>query len=209
MHLIRRTVGLCAVLALAAACGGDGDDDATTVTPEVVATDAVEASPEATDAAPDIAGSADTVAGSDDSDAGAGESPDQPAPDGNSGTVTVAGTTYDLTADDFLICETVNPAFDDAINVQTRFDVTPGEIVIHGDTIQERMELGLLGELPDDVMVDAGDADLFPHSAEEVDVTRDGRTVSGAATIVDERSGASVTEDNPLQDITIEFSFTC
>lgn len=131
------------------------------------------------------------------------------APATRTGTVTVDGSSCELDDDDFQICETVNPAFDDAINVQVRFDVEPGDVIILGDPVQSRMSLGVIGDLPDDVRVDAGDADLFANPAQAVEVVRDGRTVSGTATIVDDRVGASVTEDSPLRDTSIEFSVNC
>jgi hypothetical protein len=196
MPNIRRAAVLI-VLPLAAlgACGGDDDDTTDEVPPAAV---------DETTPSQNVSEPADSEPIGADSDPVA-----EPAPAEPSGTVRVGGLSYDLTAADLLLCETVNPAFDESINIQAKFDVDPDTIVIHGTTISSRMSLSVLGDLPDGISVEAGDADMFGHPAQVVEVDRDGRTVSGTATVIDERVGASVTDDNPLQDATVEFSFTC
>ena len=191
-------------IAALAACGGDDD------TPSAEAPPAATADPGTADDGTDASAGESVTDTADDGDAGdAGDGDVGPAPAEPSGTVSVDGFSYDLTGDDLPLCETVNPAFAETINIQARFDVDPDAIVVHGTTIGERMSLSVIGDLPDDVTVEAGDADLFGNPAQVVEVTRDGRTVSGTATVIDERVGASVTDDNPLKDTTIEFTFDC
>lgn len=190
-------------LAALGACGGD--DDAPSAEAPPAATAEQGAADDGADTAPD-----ESATDPADDDAGDGGDGDVgPAPAEPSGTVSVDGISHDLTGDDLPLCETVNPAFAESINIQARFDVDPDTIVIHGTTIASRMSLSVIGDLPDDVTVEAGDADLFGNPAQVVEVTRDGRTVSGTATVIDERVGASVTDDNPLKDTTVEFTFDC
>lgn len=195
-------VAMLVTLPLAALAGCGGDDDAPSAEAPPVATD-----PGTADDGADTAGG--EPASETDDDAGDGAGDVGPAPAEPTGTVSVDGFSYDLTGDDLRLCETVNPALADAINIQARFDVDPDAIVIHGTTIGSRMSLSVLGDLSGEVTVEAGDADLFGNPAQIVDVTRDGRTVTGTATVVDERVGASVTDDNPLKDTTVEFRFDC
>lgn len=170
-----------------AGCGGDDDDSLTSETS--VDTD------ETTDptATPDTEANDET---------------ESEAPAEQTGTVTIDGVAYELAGDDFDLCETVNPAFADDINIQASIDVQGEGIVIHGTAIESRLALGVLGDLSGDIFVDAGDG-FLDHPAQQVDVSREDRTVSGTATVIDERVGASVTADNPLHDTVIEFSFTC
>lgn len=204
IQVVRVAMLVTLPLAALAACGGDDDTPSAEEPP--VATDPGTADDGADTGADEPA--ADTedepVADGDAGEGDVGSAPAEP-----SGTVSVDGFSYDLTGDDLQLCETVNPAFADTINIQARFDVDPGAIVIHGTTIGSRMSLSVIGDLPDDVMVEAGDADLFGNPAQVVEVTRDARTVSGTATVIDERVGASVTDDNPLKDTTVEFTFDC
>lgn len=206
IRIVRVAMLVTLPLVALAACGGDDDTPSAEEPP--VATDPVTADEPADDTDDEPGADADAGEGDEAGDV-AGEGDVGPAPAEPSGTVSVDGFSYDLTGDDLPLCETVNPAFADTINIQARFDVDPEAIVIHGTTIGSRMSLSVIGDLPDDVTVEAGDADLFGNPAQVVEVTRDGRTVSGTATVIDERVGASVTDDNPLQDTTVEFTFDC
>ena len=106
-----------------------------------------------------------------------------PPPDERTGTITVAGATTELGDDDFLICETVNPAFENDLNIivnlddgtKFRLSGTMGEF-------EEGIDGVVLGQMPDE------------EYATDVDVSREGRTVSGSAMV-------SAGE--------VEFSFTC
>jgi hypothetical protein len=153
----------------AAACGGDDDDVATDVTDPLAAETLGEST-----AADDPVETADDDGGADG---------DAPAPDENSGTITVAGTTTEVGTADFAICETVNPAFADNFNIIT--ELSDGTYVrLSGDLDEMDPEFdGLfLGEIPEE------------EHATDLDISRDGRTISGSAVV----SAGDV-----------EFSFTC
>lgn len=152
---------------LAAACGGDTSDDPLDTTLDTTTA---------------TAGSGDSGGTSSPEDDGTTEDP--PAED--TGTVAWAGTTYELSGDDFGICETVNPAFDEAINI----------VVNSLEFPEQEEQLAVSGDLPNDVEVRLTDREtLFDERfGEQVSVSRDGRTVTGSASFGGE----------PL-----EFEFTC
>jgi hypothetical protein len=156
------------------ACGGD-DDGATDVT-----------DPPAAETLGESTAADDPVqtAGDDGDDDGDGEAqPDAPAPDENSGTVTVAGTTTEVGTADFLICETVNPAFANDFNIITALsDGTKVRVNGTLDEMDPEFDGLFLGEIPEE------------EHATDLDISRDGRTISGSATVT---AGD------------VEFSFTC
>jgi hypothetical protein len=154
-------------------CGGD-DDGAPDVTEPTGA-----ALGEST-AADDPVATAD-VSG-DSGDDGEGQA-DAPAPAGYSGTITVAGTTTEVGTADFGICETVNPAFANDFNIITA--LSDGTYVRLSGTLDEmdpEFHGVFLGEIPEE------------EHATDLDISRDGHTISGSATV----SAGDV-----------EFSFTC
>ena len=176
-HIRSATVAAAlAMVLLLGACGDDDDtsaDDAAALDDGGGNDDGGSDDPVEDDASDDDASTVDEPASDD----------DVAPPDERTGTVTVAGETTELSDADFLICETVNPAFENDLNIiadladGTRFRLsgTMGEF-------EEGIDGVVLGEMPDE------------EYATDVDVSRDGRTVSGSATV-------SAGE--------VEFSFTC
>ena len=168
-----------AVLAIAAVaavgCGGDDDDPnalATATTTDPAATATSDADTTATTEA--------TAAPTQDGDSGA------VAPEVDSGTITIAGTTYEVSGDDFGICETVNPAFDNEINIIVDLPGTDQDIRLSGDLTDMEPEFNgfFLRE-----------SDGFTEErATDLDISRDGRVVSGTGML----------EAGP-----VEFSFEC
>jgi hypothetical protein len=101
----------------------------------------------------------------------------------DSGTVVYAGATSELGADDFGICETVNPAFKGDFNiVATLADGTKLKLMGNVDDHSADHQGLILGDLPDE------------EKARDLKVELDGRTLSGSAR----------TEAGP-----IEFRFEC
>lgn len=174
MNRTRLIALLCAIsLALAmAACGGDDDDTSADGDPAETVAEPVDE--------PDGDTPEDSAAPEPDEDDG----PDDAAPPAeDSGTITVAGTTTEVAGADFGICETVNPAFDDAFNIVTELsDGTPFRL--NGDL--EDMDPELDGLFLGDTFEE--------EQATDLDIGRDSRTISGTATV-------SAGE--------VEFSFTC
>lgn len=159
----------------ATACGGDDDDGATDVTDPPAAETLGEST-----AADDPVETADDNGGAD----GDGDGqPDAPAPAGYSGTITVAGTTTEVGTADFAICETVNPAFADNFNIITALsDGTYVRLSGNLDEMDPEFDGLFLDEIPEE------------EHATDLDISRDGRTISGSAVV----SAGDV-----------EFSFTC
>lgn len=172
-RMLRRiaVVGLISVATLGVvACGGDDDSDdlGTTATtePTAAATEDGEMTAEPTT-----------------ENNGAGEAT---PPAADSGTVTLAGTTYELSEGDFQICETVNPAFANDFNVIVDL---PGEdlgLRVNGDL--EDMDPELHGVFLRDTNT------FIDEQATNAVVTRDGRVLSGSGT---------------LEAGEVEFSFSC
>lgn len=182
------------------ACGGDdqpADDGSAAPTEASAVTDAT-----TTERVPTTIGQSSTEVTTTSGDP-AGSGDDGAPPDVDTGTVTIAGTSFELTgpsrtdvmlssdfdADasagefDFEICETVNPAFAGEFNIAgTLGDDT--SFAVRG-TIDEPPDADdglVLGDLPDEERVTFDEIAL------------DGRTISGSATT---SRGA------------VEFSFTC
>jgi hypothetical protein len=148
-----------------ASCGGDSDDGA----PEVT-----ESFPEDT---------AETTTTEDPEATDTDDAPTGPAPTEYSGTITVAGATTEVGNDDFAICETVNPAFADDFNIITALsDGTKVRLSGTLDDMDPEFDGLFLGEIPEE------------EHATDLDISRDGNTISGTATV-------------PAGEV--EFSFTC
>jgi hypothetical protein len=162
-----RAVGafVTVVVLVVGACAADDSSDTTDPVSTIVPVD-----PAVTAVAPEVT--------TDDEADTSGDEAAPPAED--SGTITIGSETTELGPADFLICETVNPAFDDNINIVVSLDGDPGQVRIAGDLPDDVS--AEVGQLPEEVIVDG------------IDATRGGRTVS-----------VSVDADGTM----IEFSFTC
>lgn len=167
----RTALGALIALALAlGACGDDGDDDASSDTSmETTTTESM---------SDDVVEEEDDMSDDDMSD----DDGEATAPDERSGTITIADTTQEIADGDFLICETVNPAFEGDFNIITELDGRRFRLDGNVDEIDPELDGLFLGEIPDE------------ERAEDLEVNLDGRTLSGSATVSE---GA------------IEFSFTC
>ena len=171
---LTRMHALAGVLAIAAiAAVGCGDDDG----PETLAT----ASP--TEPAASATADAEMTATAAPTEDGDG---DAAPPAEDSGTLTIAGTTYEVSGDDFRICETVNPAFADAINIIVDLPDSDQNVRLSGD-------LGDMESEFDGFFLREADG-FTEERADDLDLSRDGRVVSGTATL----------ESGP-----VEFSFEC
>lgn len=163
-------VVLIAVALLAAACGSDVGADATTATEPAPGNTAA-----ATEAEP-----VTTTAPPEDDDSGS-QATTPPPPAEDSGTVTWRGETHEIT--EFLLCETVNPAFEGDFNIQ---------IILPDGT-----DFGLMGNI-DDFSADHQGLRLgeIPNEEKATDLALE----------LDVRnlSGTGQTSEGP-----IEFSFDC
>lgn len=157
-----------AIVAVAAVgCGGDDDD------PNALATATTTDAPAASTSDTDTTATADATA-------------EAAPPAVDSGTITIAGTTHEVSGDDFGICETVNPAFDNEINIIVDLPDTDQDIRLSGDLTDMDSEFNGLF---------LRESDGFNEErATDLDISRDGRVVSGTGTL----------EEGP-----VEFSFEC
>ena len=172
--------GLLALMFLLGACSDDADtDDAAPADDAESTTDS-----ETNDTEPDDTETDDPAVDDTGTDEAASEtdeaaSEDTEVPAEDAGTITIDGQPFEVGAADFLICETVNPAFADDVNVIVALPDVP-EVSVTG-VLPDGVD-GIYGRFPDDVYV------------EDIDAVRDGRTLSGSF---------------DAEGTAVEFSFTC